>query len=62
MAEAKWVDVGPEAELRARAVTPAAACSDSGSMKISGRSEILRCPCATASAQYSPICVEGVIG
>jgi hypothetical protein len=26
------------------AVTPAAACSDSGSMKISGLSEMLRCP------------------
>ena len=44
------------------AVTPAAACSDSGSMKISGLSEMLMCPCATASAQYSPICVNGVIG
>jgi hypothetical protein len=44
------------------AVTPAAACSDSGSMKISGLFEMLRCPLATSSAQYSPICVEGVIG
>jgi hypothetical protein len=44
------------------AVTPAAACSDSGSTKISGRFEMLRCPDATSSAQYSPICVDGVIG
>jgi hypothetical protein len=44
------------------AVTPAAACSDSGSMKISGLFEMLRWPLATSSAQYSPICVEGVIG
>ena len=44
------------------AVTPAAACSDSGSMKMSGRPAVFRCPAATASAQYSPICVEGVIG
>jgi hypothetical protein len=59
----------PDEKLTARrpviampAVTPAAACSDSGSMKIRGLSEIFRCPAATSSAQYSPICVEGVIG
>ncbi len=44
------------------AVTPAAACSDSGSTKISGLSEMFRWPAATSSAQYSPICVDGVIG
>ena len=44
------------------AVTDAAACSPSGSMKISGRPEMLICPAAAASAQNSPICVEGVIG
>ena len=44
------------------AVTAAAACSPSGSMKISGRPEMLMCPAAVASAQYSPIWVEGVIG
>src|ERR1035437_6658311 len=31
-------------------------------MKISGRPEILMWPFADSSAQYSPICVEGVIG
>ena len=44
------------------AVTAAAACSPSGSMNINGRPEILMCPVAAASAQYSPICVEGVMG
>ncbi len=59
----------PEEKFAARrpviarpAVTAAAACSPSGSMKISGRPETLMWPWATASAQYSPICVEGVIG
>jgi len=44
MAEAKWVDVGPEAELRARAVTPvragavpiAVVCRDGELSAISG--------------------------
>ena len=44
------------------AVTPAAACSLSGSTKISGLSLMFRCPAATSSAQYSPICVDGVMG
>src|SRR5271165_215091 len=44
------------------AVTAAAACSPSGSMKISGRPEMLMCPLADSSAQYSPIWVDGVIG
>ena len=44
------------------AVTAAAECSPSGSMNMSGRPEILTCPAAAASAQYSPICVDGVIG
>ncbi len=44
------------------AVTPAAACSDSGSRKIRGRPDMLTCPAAAASAQYSPIWVEGVMG
>ena len=59
----------PDEKLAARrpviespAVTAAAACSPSGSMKISGRSDILMWPAAAASAQYSPICVDGVIG
>jgi hypothetical protein len=59
----------PELKLIARkpvmdrpAVTAAAACSPSGSMNISGRSAMFRCPAAAASAQYSPICVDGVIG
>ncbi len=59
----------PEEKLAARspvmampAVTAAAACSPSGSMKISGRPEMLMWPAAAASAQNSPICVDGVIG
>ena len=44
------------------AVTAAAACSPSGSTKMRGRPEMFRCPAAAASAQYSPICVDGVIG
>src|SRR3982751_5563614 len=59
----------PEEKLVARrpvmerpAVTAAAACSPSGSMKIRGRPEMLRWPLAASSAQYSPICVEGVMG
>jgi hypothetical protein len=44
------------------AVTAAAACSPSGSMKMSGRPEMFRWPAAAASAQNSPIWVEGVIG
>jgi hypothetical protein len=59
----------PDEKLAARspvmaipAVTAAAACSPSGSTKISRRPETFRWPAAAASAQYSPICVEGVIG
>jgi hypothetical protein len=44
------------------AVTPAAACSLSGSTKISGRWLTLRWPEAASCAQYSPICVDGVMG
>ena len=44
------------------AVTPAAACSPSGSKKISRRPLTLGVPLAAASAQPSPICVDGVIG
>ncbi|MCK6384275.1 MAG: hypothetical protein L6Q52_07990 [Rhodocyclaceae bacterium] len=39
-AEEKLVARSPVIDMPA--VTPAAACSDSGSMKISGRSEMLR--------------------
>src|ERR1051326_1595026 len=59
----------PEEKLAARspvmerpAVTAAAACSPSGSMKMRGRPETLMWPLAVSSAQYSPICVEGVMG
>src|SRR6056297_1917685 len=59
----------PDEKLLARspdidrpAVTAAAACSPSGSTKISGRPDVFRCPLAAASAQYSPIWVDGVIG
>src|SRR5205807_10132549 len=58
--EEKFVDRKPVIE--SPAVTPAAACSPSGSMNISGRPEMFRCPLADSSAQYSPICVDGVIG
>src|SRR5687768_7335143 len=44
------------------AVTAAAACSPSGSKKSSRRPLTFGRPCATASAQPSPICVDGVIG
>ncbi len=44
------------------AVTPAAACSPSGSKKISGRPLTFSLPAATAAAHPSPICVEGVMG
>jgi len=44
------------------AVTPAAACSPSGSKKMRRRPKALVLPLATAAAQYSPICVAGVIG
>ena len=60
---------GPDEKFAARrpvidmpAVTAAAACSPSGSTKISGRPQMFRCPLGASSAQYSPICVEGVIG
>ena len=56
----KFADRMPVIDMPA--VTAAAACSPSGSMKIRGRPETLMCPAAAASAQYSPICVEGVIG
>jgi len=59
----------PEEKFEARrpvidmpAVTAAAACSPSGSTKISGRPDTLTCPAAAASAQNSPIWVDGVIG
>ena len=44
------------------AVTPAAACSPSGSKKISRRPLTLSLPCAAATAHPSPIWVDGVIG
>ncbi len=44
------------------AVTAAAACSPSGSKKISRRPLTLSRPAATATAQPSPIWVDGVIG
>ncbi len=44
------------------AVTAAAACSPSGSKKMSRRPFTFFVPAATAAAQPSPICVEGVIG
>ncbi len=48
--------IEPEGEHAAAAVTAGL------SMKINGRSAMFRCPAAAASAQYSPICVEGVMG
>ena len=62
VSERPLIFIEPEGEHAAAAVTAAAACSPSGSMKIRGRPETLMCPAAAASAQYSPICVEGVIG
>ena len=59
-AEEKLVARNPDMAMPA--VTAAAACSDSGSTKISGRPETLRWPLATSSAQNSPIWVEGVMG
>jgi len=44
------------------AVTPAAACSPSGSKNSSLRPFTLVFPAALAAAHPSPICVEGVIG
>ena len=44
------------------AVTPAAACSPSGSKKIRFRPKTFFWPAATAKAQPSPIWVEGVMG
>ena len=44
------------------AITPAAACSPSGSKKIKLRPFTFVAPAATAAAQPSPICVEGVMG
>ncbi len=59
-AEEKLVARSPDMDMPA--VTAAAACSDSGSRKTNGRPETLICPLAVASAQYSPIWVEGVMG
>ena len=56
----KFVDRSPT--MLMPAVTPAAACSPSGSKNRSRRPFTLVWPCATASAQPSPICVDGVIG
>ena len=63
-------DALPAREVRRRedpimlmpAVTAAAACSPSGSKNSSRRPFTLRLPSATAAAQPSPICVDGVIG
>jgi hypothetical protein len=44
------------------AVTPAAACSPSGSKNRSRRPFTLVVPAAFAAAQPSPICVDGVMG
>ncbi len=59
-ADEKLVARRPDIDMPA--VTAAAACSDSGSTNTSGRPETLTCPFAVSSAQYSPICVDGVIG
>ncbi len=56
----KLVDRSPD--MLIPAVTAAAACSPSGSKKISLRPLTFCLPAATATAQPSPICVDGVMG
>ena len=56
----KFVERRPDIDIPA--VTAAAACSPSGSKNSSRRPFTLRFPSATATAQPSPICVDGVIG
>ena len=58
--EEKLVERRPTIDMPA--VTPAAACSPSGSKKISRRPLTFGLPWAAAFAQPSPIWVDGVIG
>jgi len=58
--EEKFAERSPTIDIPA--VTPAAACSPSGSKKMSRRPFTLSLPWAAATAHPSPIWVEGVIG